>query len=187
MDVNRQDFGIFIVTLDATHHGIIDAWTKTHLRAGDADVALQDTPYPNLIVCQLLPFDTKDYLQRVSCLQMTRTGMFFTWHPHVVPLAEQSKEDADAAMRERRSYAVFAPANAEADPDGEWPPDEEDALLLEGEDEHEHGGADDGDGGALAMNLMVPIWDDGDLSSACPPFIHTFADIIYHSESGCSR
>ncbi|THH01322.1 hypothetical protein EW026_g1341 [Hermanssonia centrifuga] len=37
--------------------------------------------YPFVIACSILPFQDKRSLNRVSCLQMTRTKMFFTWNP----------------------------------------------------------------------------------------------------------
>ncbi|KAJ3549871.1 hypothetical protein NM688_g5135 [Phlebia brevispora] len=82
--------GVFVVTLDAIFHGLEDPWTLRHgTRPRSPSSFIRDSPYPSMIICRILPFAFRDYLDNVTCLQLTQSKMFFTWHPDIVPPRSQ--------------------------------------------------------------------------------------------------
>lgn len=65
--------GIFVVTLDSTRRGIEGPWTGPNSLEGTG------RSFPNLLVTSVHGFDKPASLRDISCLQLTRTGMFFPY------------------------------------------------------------------------------------------------------------
>lgn len=89
-----QIFGVFVVTLDSSEHGLLDPWLEAHRQPQDAGAALRGSAFPYLHLCRVWPFDSKALFGHVSCLQMTRTRLALTWHPNVEPLTGDEEGEA---------------------------------------------------------------------------------------------
>ncbi|GJE91392.1 F-box protein [Phanerochaete sordida] len=153
--------GIYIVTLDATRHDILDRdeaheQQKAALTSGiPAQVELARSPFPFLHVCQLLPFTRLHTLHNVSCLQMTQGKMFFTWDPRAMPGMDpddDAREEFD--FRWNGDNVDFAEdIDVEEDDDGGWEDEEDDdgepptlvngAHILPAEAQHAQYGEED--------------------------------------------
>ncbi|EKM53433.1 uncharacterized protein PHACADRAFT_197864 [Phanerochaete carnosa HHB-10118-sp] len=92
--------GVFVITLDATQHGILVADRAQERREADlscnipARVAIAQSPFPFLQCCQILPFNQARALRNVTCLQMSQGRMFFIWDPRAMP--DELDGDSDA-------------------------------------------------------------------------------------------
>ena len=120
-----QSSGIFVVTLDAAKHSIIDRDSAVQKQVVDmrSDVpthqALAKSPFPYLHCCQVLPFQHELFLDLVTCLQMTETKMFFTWNPRAMPDMVYRGEPEPVPH-----WSWFNPPHHVATTldDNEWPP-----------------------------------------------------------------
>jgi hypothetical protein len=68
-----QHAGIFVITLDSAHRGIEGPWK------GRGSLEGTGRSFPNLALTSVRGFDTAPLLREISCLQLTRTGIFFPW------------------------------------------------------------------------------------------------------------
>ncbi|KAI0687433.1 hypothetical protein BC835DRAFT_1512682 [Cytidiella melzeri] len=73
-------FGIFILTLDATRHRLVDPDVFVQ-----CDDRLSNLPFPYIQPCRLLPFSDWAPLNATSCLQMTQRKMIFSYSRYYVP------------------------------------------------------------------------------------------------------
>ena len=92
---------MFAITLDSQEHHIDGPWLEAFQTPSNDKPLPAGCPFPNMVICRILPFRKKEYLERVTCLQMTRSRMFFTYNPSVVARKPQPQRQA----REMPHYA----------------------------------------------------------------------------------
>jgi len=77
--------GVFVLTLDAARYRLISPPTT---RGETKDIfnhsLLTDSPFPELLVSRIYPFDHAPLLSAVTCLQMTETKLFLTYDPETL-------------------------------------------------------------------------------------------------------
>jgi hypothetical protein len=106
------------MTLDTTTHNIIDRDLAIEQRrvaltsTCPSGLAIAKSPFPFIRCCQIYPFDRYTVLKDVSCLQMTQTRFFFTWHPLEFPRTYHEEDYEDEGVGEQHlGYVPFiAPA-----------------------------------------------------------------------------
>ncbi|KAI0821360.1 hypothetical protein BC629DRAFT_1460351 [Irpex lacteus] len=93
------NFGVFLITLDATSHGLTEPGNPTlseKYAIGSSNLdSLPHLPLPYLKTCRLLPFSSWAPLSAVTCLQMTARRLLFTWSRYYVP---QDSETTDTVL-----------------------------------------------------------------------------------------
>ncbi|OBZ69689.1 hypothetical protein A0H81_10461 [Grifola frondosa] len=100
--------GLFILTLDPTHHGLLDfdvPCTNGTIRSRTVEgltSASPDVSYPNILVSCVPYFAGKQALGKLTCLQITDTKVYVVW-------------DSRYMQRRKKASAVVGPV-PEADP-----------------------------------------------------------------------
>ena len=74
--------GVFIITVDTDEHMLHLGSSQVPNFQLNAD--LQDTPFPRLAGCQVLPFCDFLDLEIVMCLQMTNSRLYLVSRPMVI-------------------------------------------------------------------------------------------------------
>ena len=116
-----QMLDVFAITLDTLEHHIDSPWLEACRIPSDNSPMPPGCPFPNMVICRILPFK-REYLRQVTCLQMTRSRMFITYHPSI-------------ATGEQQQPALEIPNHATV------PQDPDDPM----QDDHEHADAQDED------------------------------------------
>ncbi|KZT25603.1 hypothetical protein NEOLEDRAFT_1178380 [Neolentinus lepideus HHB14362 ss-1] len=94
--------GIYVVTLDATHHGLA---SPTSLPVNGFESDTGDYSFPNISICRAMGFDDPLLLSQIDCLQMTDTGIYFVWEATKIPLRSSvTHSTQEAAETEEGEY-----------------------------------------------------------------------------------
>ncbi|CAL1711315.1 unnamed protein product [Somion occarium] len=126
--------GVFVFTVEPEYHGLskIPSQTlepDTNTSGPDTKlIKLDQTAFPHLVACRILPFGDDHLLRRVSCLQMSDSKLYFTYDPQAIRKNESAKRRADdeventepqagpSTSRSPRSIVPVAQQQAQAGP-----------------------------------------------------------------------
>lgn len=86
-------------TVDSTEHELLHP-DGERIASVNLSPSLRDTPFPNLIGCQIMPFFDIRFLDEVSCLQMTANKLYATFNPEILRIR-------DLMLRQFRDYANY--------------------------------------------------------------------------------
>jgi hypothetical protein len=90
-----QNFGIFILTLDPIHLGLINSKyenNEDNASMPSNDIYRSNLPFKRVRPCRLLPFSDWAPLNAINCLQMTPNKIYFAWSRHYLPRKEHDND-----------------------------------------------------------------------------------------------
>ena len=103
-----QMSGVFIITVDTGEHMLHLGSSQVPNFQLNAD--LQDTPFPRLAGCQVLPFCDFLDLEIVTCLQMTNSRLYLVCHSKVINIH-------NSMVRKFQEYADLLESRGDNDTD----------------------------------------------------------------------